>query len=55
MHAANWIYLFDHEGGGPKPPQTLPKHINETTMKTTTRLVAFLTLLPFVWYCSPTG
>jgi hypothetical protein len=29
MHAANWIYLFDHEGGGPKPPQTLPKHIKD--------------------------
>ena len=29
MHAGNWIYLFDHEGGGPKPPQTLPKHIKD--------------------------
>ena len=29
MHASNWVYLFDHEGAGPKPPQTLPKHIKD--------------------------
>jgi len=27
MHERNLVYLFDQAGGGPQPPQTLPKHI----------------------------
>lgn len=29
MHEDNLVYLFDHEGGGPRPPQTLPGHIKD--------------------------
>ncbi len=29
MHAQNWVYLFDHTGGGPQPPQALPAHIKD--------------------------
>jgi len=29
MYARNWVYLFDYEGGGPQPPDRLPKHIKD--------------------------
>ncbi len=29
MYANNWVYLFDHEGGGPQPPDKLPSHIKD--------------------------
>jgi hypothetical protein len=29
MHARNWVYLFDQEGGGPQPPKTLPAHVKD--------------------------
>jgi len=29
MHERNLVYLFDQAGGGPQPPQTLPKHIKD--------------------------
>jgi len=29
MHEHNWVYLFDHSGGGPQPPETLPAHIKD--------------------------
>ncbi|MGB5584565.1 MAG: ParB-like protein [Gammaproteobacteria bacterium] len=29
MYAHNWVYLFDHEGGGPQPPDKLPTHIRD--------------------------
>lgn len=29
MHQQNWMYLFDHTGGGPQPPQSLPAHIKD--------------------------
>lgn len=29
MHERNMVYLFDHGGAGPQPPQTLPKHIKD--------------------------
>lgn len=27
MHKQNWVYLFDHEGAGPRQPEELPPHI----------------------------
>ena len=29
MHARNWVYLFDHFGGGPQLPQSLPEKIKD--------------------------
>lgn len=29
MHEQNWVYLFDHSGGGPQQPGTLPAHIKD--------------------------
>ena len=29
MHAKNWVYLFDQEGGGPQQPKTLPSHVKD--------------------------
>ncbi len=29
MFDRNYVYLFGADGGGPKPPETLPKHIRE--------------------------
>ena len=29
MHQGNWVYLFDHSGGGPQAPATLPRHIKD--------------------------
>ena len=29
MHERNWVYLFDHSGGGPQPPEKLPAHIKD--------------------------
>ena len=29
MHQDNWVYLFDENGGGPRAPATLPKHIKD--------------------------
>ncbi len=29
MHKENWVYLFDHEGGGPQQPEELPPHIKD--------------------------
>jgi len=29
MHSSNWVFLFAHDGGGPKSPQLLPKHIKD--------------------------
>ena len=29
MHERNWVYLFDHSGGGPQPPEMLPAHIKD--------------------------
>ncbi|WP_300452205.1 ParB-like protein [Accumulibacter sp.] len=29
MHDNSWVYLFDHMGGGPLPPDALPKHIKD--------------------------
>ena len=29
MHEQNWVYLFDHSGGGPQQPETLPLHIKD--------------------------
>lgn len=29
MFDHNYVYLFDGNGGGPKPPETLPKHIRD--------------------------
>ena len=29
MHERNWVYLFGHDGAGPQPPASLPKHIKE--------------------------
>ena len=29
MHDHNWVYLFDHSGGGPQMPATLPAHIKD--------------------------
>ena len=29
MHDQNWVYLFDHSGGGPQMPATLPAHIKD--------------------------
>jgi len=29
MFEHNYVYLFDGNGGGPKPPKTLPKHIRD--------------------------
>ncbi len=29
MFDHKFVYLFDHDGGGPKPPEDLPKHIKD--------------------------
>ena len=29
MFKSNWVYLFDHTGGGPQQPESLPKHIRD--------------------------
>ena len=29
MHEQNYVYLFDHSGGGPQMPKTLPRHIKD--------------------------
>ncbi len=29
MHEQHWVYLFDHHGGGPQPPETLPARIKD--------------------------
>jgi len=29
MFDYKYVYLFDHNGGGPNPPETLPKHIKD--------------------------
>lgn len=29
MHDRRWVYLFDHLGGGPLQPGSLPKHVKE--------------------------
>lgn len=29
MHARNQVYLFDRDGGGPRPPDKLPGHIRD--------------------------
>jgi len=29
MHEQNYVYLFDHFGGGPRQPATLPAHIKD--------------------------
>jgi hypothetical protein len=29
MHQQNLVYLFDHTGGGPQQPQTLPAHVKD--------------------------
>jgi len=29
MFNANWVYLFDHSGGGPQRPADLPKHVKD--------------------------
>ncbi len=29
MHQRNWVYLYDRDGGGPQPPELLPKNIKD--------------------------